>query len=249
VRLAGPGIAVGDLVQLKVRSRKAKVGRPFEDEEGEGWLWMGFQRYGYYEFHVETDGIANALLGRKGGSVLTIARDSYGQYDEGQLGRVTQMPFGRDSDFANPLRKTPSSEKRAQGHTYEGKVYPANLHYSDRTVAIFVPKGFRASDATNLVFSPMEAFVSPFWADLANWLIVTGALACASALTNAGLSSPDPARRRPIYFQIQTLLADEVPWIFLRWLPYRLVAPSYISGIQPNGFNHLFWNVAVWRVQ
>jgi hypothetical protein len=43
-------------------------------------------------------------------------------------------------------------EKRAQGHTYEGKAYPADLHYSDRTVAIFVPKGFRAGDATNLVF-------------------------------------------------------------------------------------------------
>jgi hypothetical protein len=43
-------------------------------------------------------------------------------------------------------------EKRAKGHTYEGKTYPADLHYSDRTVAIFVPKGFRAGDATNLVF-------------------------------------------------------------------------------------------------
>jgi hypothetical protein len=43
-------------------------------------------------------------------------------------------------------------EKRANGHTYEGKAYPADLHYSDRTVAIFVPKGFRAGDATNLVF-------------------------------------------------------------------------------------------------
>jgi hypothetical protein len=43
-------------------------------------------------------------------------------------------------------------EKRAQGHTYEGKAYPADLHYNDRTVAIFVPKGFRAGDATNLVF-------------------------------------------------------------------------------------------------
>jgi hypothetical protein len=43
-------------------------------------------------------------------------------------------------------------EKRAQGHTYEGKSYPANLHYSDRTVAIFVPKGFRAGGATDLVF-------------------------------------------------------------------------------------------------
>ena len=43
-------------------------------------------------------------------------------------------------------------EKRATGHTYEGKAYPADVHYSDRTVAIFVPKGFRAGDATDLVF-------------------------------------------------------------------------------------------------
>jgi hypothetical protein len=43
-------------------------------------------------------------------------------------------------------------EKRAQGHTYEGKAYPADVHYSDRTVAIFVPKRFRAGDATDLVF-------------------------------------------------------------------------------------------------
>ena len=43
-------------------------------------------------------------------------------------------------------------EKRAAGHTYEGKAYPADVHYSDRTVAIFVPKGFRAGDATSLVF-------------------------------------------------------------------------------------------------
>jgi hypothetical protein len=43
-------------------------------------------------------------------------------------------------------------EKRAQGHTYEGKAYPADVHYSDRTVAIFVPKGFRAGVATSLVF-------------------------------------------------------------------------------------------------
>jgi hypothetical protein len=43
-------------------------------------------------------------------------------------------------------------EKRAKGHTYEGKAYPAEVHYADRTVAIFVPKGFRASDVTDLVF-------------------------------------------------------------------------------------------------
>ena len=69
------------------------------------------------------------------------------------------------------------------------------------------------------------------------------------ALTNAGLSSPDPAGRRLIYDQIQSLVAGEVPWIFVRWLPYRLLVPSGISGIQPNGFNNLFWNVAAWRVR
>jgi hypothetical protein len=42
--------------------------------------------------------------------------------------------------------------KRTNGHTYEGKAYPADVHYSDSTVAIFVPKGFRAGDATDLVF-------------------------------------------------------------------------------------------------
>jgi hypothetical protein len=44
------------------------------------------------------------------------------------------------------------SEKRAKGHTYEGKAYPTDVHYSDSTVAIFVPKGFQKGDATNLVF-------------------------------------------------------------------------------------------------
>jgi hypothetical protein len=43
-------------------------------------------------------------------------------------------------------------EKRANGHTYEGKPYPADVHYADRTVAIFVPKGFRPGEETNLVF-------------------------------------------------------------------------------------------------
>jgi hypothetical protein len=43
-------------------------------------------------------------------------------------------------------------EKRAKGHTYEGKTYPADVHYADRTVAIFVPKGFLKGDATSLVF-------------------------------------------------------------------------------------------------
>lgn len=42
--------------------------------------------------------------------------------------------------------------KRANGHVYEGKTYPADPHYSDPTVVIFVPKGFKAAETTDLVF-------------------------------------------------------------------------------------------------
>jgi hypothetical protein len=73
-------------------------------------------------------------------------------------GAATAQPLAeRYSDIGTMIVTTSPftmfpHEKRAQGHTYEGKAYPADVHYSDRTVAIFVPKGFRAGDATNLVF-------------------------------------------------------------------------------------------------
>lgn len=42
--------------------------------------------------------------------------------------------------------------KRANGHVYEGKTYPADPHYSDQSVVLFVPKGFRPGKTTDLVF-------------------------------------------------------------------------------------------------
>ncbi len=42
--------------------------------------------------------------------------------------------------------------KRANGHAYEGRTYPADPHYSDQTVVIFVPKGFRPGETTDIVF-------------------------------------------------------------------------------------------------
>jgi len=41
--------------------------------------------------------------------------------------------------------------RRAQGHTYKGKAYPAKDHYSDCTVAIFIPKGFRETGKIDFV--------------------------------------------------------------------------------------------------
>jgi hypothetical protein len=42
--------------------------------------------------------------------------------------------------------------KRAEGHQYRDKVYPAKQHYSDNTVAIFIPKGLRETGRIDLIF-------------------------------------------------------------------------------------------------
>ena len=40
---------------------------------------------------------------------------------------------------------------RAAGHTYEDKLYTAAEHYSDNTVALFIPKGFRETGRIDFV--------------------------------------------------------------------------------------------------
>src|SRR6185437_11504898 len=53
-------------------------------------------------------------------------------------------------------------------------------------------------------------------------------------LTNAGTATTDTAKRRAAYFQIQDLLATQVPVIFLFWLPGYTVIPANLHGIAPN---------------
>ena len=40
---------------------------------------------------------------------------------------------------------------RNEGHTYKEKVYPAKEHYSDSSVTIFIPKGFRETSKVDVV--------------------------------------------------------------------------------------------------
>lgn len=40
---------------------------------------------------------------------------------------------------------------RATGHKYKDKLYPAKEHYSDGTVAVFIPKGFRETGRVDFV--------------------------------------------------------------------------------------------------
>jgi hypothetical protein len=41
--------------------------------------------------------------------------------------------------------------KRVEGHTYQGQLYTAKDHYSDNTVAIFIPKDFRETGQVDFV--------------------------------------------------------------------------------------------------
>jgi hypothetical protein len=41
--------------------------------------------------------------------------------------------------------------RRASGHTYQKQLYPADKHYSDGSVAIFTPRGFRQTDSVDIV--------------------------------------------------------------------------------------------------
>ncbi len=59
-------------------------------------------------------------------------------------------PFGQLvlTNFASAPFPHPS---RAQGHRYDGTNYDAATHYQDSTVALFIPKGFRAGPQVDFV--------------------------------------------------------------------------------------------------
>ena len=69
--------------------------------------------------------------------LLTAARLCAGDpaQDYAPLGRLIITPFA-SAPFPHPLR--------AGGHTYKDKSFSAAEHYQDSSVALFIPKGFRA---------------------------------------------------------------------------------------------------------
>jgi len=57
-------------------------------------------------------------------------------------GRMIVAPFAA-APFPHP--------SRADGHTYQGKLYAAADHYGDSTVALFIPRGFRETGSVDFV--------------------------------------------------------------------------------------------------
>jgi peptide/nickel transport system substrate-binding protein len=65
-------------------------------------------------------------------------------------------------------------------------------------------------------------------------------------MTEAGARETDPEKRKAIYMELQQLIADEVPCIFLWWSKdYSAIMPT-IGGFWPSPFNNLFWNAQDW---
>ncbi len=72
--------------------------------------------------------------------ILVLAQQTHQLYPEyGEL-IFTQLP---SAPFPHP--------KRAEGHTYSGQFFPADKNYSDSSVAIFIPKGFRKTGKVDIV--------------------------------------------------------------------------------------------------
>ena len=65
-------------------------------------------------------------------------------------------------------------------------------------------------------------------------------------LTSEAVAITDQALRKPIYDQIQALLAEEVPVIFLWWGKDFSGVSNKVGGFWPSAFNRLMWNAQDW---
>ena len=73
-------------------------------------------------------------------SFTLFAQNVHPQYPE--YGEILVTQFS-SAPFPHP--------RRAMGHTYGNQQFPAEKHYSDSSVAIFIPKGFRQTDAVDII--------------------------------------------------------------------------------------------------
>ncbi|MDI3339363.1 MAG: ABC transporter substrate-binding protein [Sphaerobacter sp.] len=65
-------------------------------------------------------------------------------------------------------------------------------------------------------------------------------------LTERGVATIDQEERKKIYWQIQELLHEYVPVIFIYWNKLIFVSPKRLQGFKPNAFTPLFHNVHEW---
>lgn len=67
-------------------------------------------------------------------------------------------------------------------------------------------------------------------------------------LTNEGVATVNPAKRKQIYWKIQQLLHQEEPILFLYSEKNIYAAPKHMIGFDPSAYNNLMWNVQDWQL-
>jgi peptide/nickel transport system substrate-binding protein len=65
-------------------------------------------------------------------------------------------------------------------------------------------------------------------------------------LTSRAAAETDQEKRKELYFQIQELLHEEVPVIFIYWAKQFQAVAKNVGGFWPSAFNNLLWNVSEW---
>lgn len=66
-------------------------------------------------------------------------------------------------------------------------------------------------------------------------------------LANRAAAETDQAQRKALYWQIQDLLHDQVPAIFLFWDLRHAACTDDIAGFWPSAFTDLLWNARDWQ--
>jgi peptide/nickel transport system substrate-binding protein len=68
-------------------------------------------------------------------------------------------------------------------------------------------------------------------------------------LTNEGVATVDPAKRKKIYWKIQELLHQQEPLLFMYSVKLIWAAPKQLAGFNPSAFNSgMLWNVQDWSL-
>jgi hypothetical protein len=114
---------------------------------------------------------------------------------------LAQQPFQPFSEYGELLKARLSSApfphpRRDSGHTYEKQFYSKEKHYNDSSVALFIPKGFRPTDAVDFV-----VHIHGWWNNidtaLTHYLLPQQ---LAESGKNAILVVPEGPRNAPDYF-------------------------------------------------
>jgi peptide/nickel transport system substrate-binding protein len=125
---------------------------------------------------------------------------------------------------------------------------PMGYQFSDRMTAGFF-RWTNANDPDDLYYwhsSQIPTHPGGFGGNAAAYFEPYAFQAQIDDLTERAVVELDPAARRDLYFEIQKLLHEQVPAVFLWWDLFYAAAARPVGGFWPSAFNDLTWNAEEW---